>query len=94
MTGLEGIGGLIESSPDYDEGRPYITGTEVPVGRVGELWACGYSAKEIAKDVYKGTLSLEQVKAALAVYIANRQVIDADMAARRNGHTHAAEVEP
>jgi uncharacterized protein (DUF433 family) len=76
MTSLAGIDELIESRPDYREGRPHIAGTGVSVGRIGILWSQGFTVEEIADDY---TLSLEQACAALAYYLHNRAAIDEDL---------------
>ena len=79
IEGLVGIGDLIETREDYREGRPYIAGTGVSVGRIGVLWREGLTAEQIADEKY---LSLTQVHAALAYYLANRAKIDADVEAQ------------
>jgi uncharacterized protein (DUF433 family) len=81
MTGaaMVDIGTMITSSPDVRGGRPRIAGTGVTVQRVVGWYKLGLSPEEIAERV--GHLSLAQVHAALAYYHANREAIEADIAA-------------
>jgi|SRR5690348_14973123 uncharacterized protein (DUF433 family) len=88
IEGLVGIGDLIETREDYREGRPYIAGTGVSVGRIGVLWRWGYSAEEIREQM--PGLSAEQVFAALAYYLANREAIDADLLAQDDEYDRLA----
>ena len=73
------IGSLITRSQEIRGGRPRITGTGVTVRRIVGWYQLGLSPEEIADRI--GHLSLAQVHAALAYYHANRQEIDADIAA-------------
>jgi len=73
------IGALIVSSPEVRGGRPRIAGTGVTVQRIVEWYKIGYTPEEIADEL--GHLSLAQVYAALAYYHANREQIEADIAA-------------
>jgi uncharacterized protein (DUF433 family) len=73
------IGAMITSSPGVRGGRPRIAGTGVTVQRVVGWYKLGLSPEEIADRI--GHLSLAQVHAALAYYHANREVIEADIAA-------------
>jgi uncharacterized protein (DUF433 family) len=91
MTGLVGIGDMIESRPDYREGRPYIAGTGVSVGRIGVLLNAGLSAEQMVEDMQG--LSLAQVHAALAYYLANREKIDADLQAQDEEYVRAAKAQ-
>ena len=80
MPVLTDIGTLIVQTPDIHGGRARIAGTGVTVARVVEWYRLGHGAEEIAHRV--GHLSLAQVYAALAYYHANRESIDAEMAAQ------------
>jgi uncharacterized protein (DUF433 family) len=60
-------------------GRPRIAETGVTVRRIVGWYKLGWSPEEIADRT--GHLSLAQVYAALAYYHANREEIEADMAA-------------
>jgi len=73
------IGTLIVRSPEVRAGRPRIAGTGVTVRRVVGWYKLGLSAEEIADRI--GHLSLAQVHAALTYYHANREEIEADIAA-------------
>jgi uncharacterized protein (DUF433 family) len=73
------IGQFIVSSPDIRRGRPRIAGTGVTVQRIVSWYKLGLSPEEIADEV--GHLSLAQVYAALAYYHANREQIEAALAA-------------
>jgi uncharacterized protein (DUF433 family) len=79
LEGLLNAGDLIQRRPDYREGRPFIAGTGVSVGRIGVLHTEGLSAPEIAEEM---NLSLAQAHAALACYLLNKDIIDADLAAQ------------
>ena len=73
------IGTLIIQTAEIRGGRPRIAGTGVTVRRIVGWYKLGLSPEEIASQV--GHLSLAQVYAALAYYHANREEIEADMAA-------------
>jgi uncharacterized protein (DUF433 family) len=85
------VGDLIESRPDIRDGRPFIAGTGVTVGRIGVLWNQGRSVEQIVEDVYDGHLTNAQIHAALAMYLANRPQFDADLAAQDDATDRAAE---
>jgi len=73
------IGTLIICSPDVRGGRPRIAGTGVTVQRVVGWYKLGLSPEEIADRI--GHLTLAQVYAALTYYHANREEIEAALAA-------------
>jgi len=73
------IGTLIVRSPEIRGGRPRIAGTGVTVRRIVGWYKLGLSPEEISTEIPH--LSLAQVYAALAYYHANREEIEADMAA-------------
>jgi len=73
------IGTLIVCSPEIRGGRPRIAGTGVTVRRIAVWYRLGLHAEEIADRI--GHLTVGQVYAALAYYHANREEIDADLAA-------------
>ncbi len=75
------IGSLIVRTPDVRGGRPRIAGTGVTVRRIVGWYKLGLDPEEIADRV--GHLSLAQVHAALAYYHANRDEIEADIAAEQ-----------
>ena len=77
-TTLE-IGSMITSDPRIHRGRPIIAGTGVTVARIVGWYQLGLSPEEIADELRH--LSLAQVYAALAYYHANREAMDADIAA-------------
>lgn len=79
MSTITDIGTLIVRSPEIREGRPRIAGTGVTVRRIVSWYKLGLSPEEIASRI--GHLSLAQVHAALAYYHANRDEIEADLAA-------------
>ena len=91
MERLVGVDELIERRPDYRDGRPCIAGTGVTVARIGVLANEGYSVEQIADQVFDGHLNYAQVHAALAMYLANRAVFDADIAAHDDAIDRAAE---
>jgi uncharacterized protein (DUF433 family) len=73
------IGTLIVQTPDIRGGRPRIAGTGVTVQRVVSWYKLGHSPEEIAAEF--GHLTLAQVHAALAYYHANREAVNAAIAA-------------
>lgn len=75
------IGTLLVRSPDICGGRLRIEGTRVTVNQIVVWYKQGYSPEEIA-DQYPH-LTLSQVYAALAYYHANREEIEADLAAEK-----------
>jgi uncharacterized protein (DUF433 family) len=79
MAALVNIGTLIIQTPTIRGGRPRIAGTGISVQRIVGWYKLGLSPEEIADRI--GHLSLAQVHAALAYYHANRESIEADMAA-------------
>ncbi len=79
MAMVTDIGTLIVRTPGVRGGRPCVAGTGVTVRRIVGWYKLGLSLEEIADEV--GHLSLAQVYAALAYYHANRDEIEADLAA-------------
>ena len=79
MATVTDIGTLITRSPGIRDGRPCVAGTGVSVRRIAGWYKMGLSPEEIA-DQY-GHLTWAQVYAALAYYHANRDEIEAEMAA-------------
>ena len=79
MTPITDIGSLIVRTPDICGGRPRIAGTGVSVRRIVGWYKLGRSPEEIV-DTF-GHITLAQVHAALAYYHANREEIEADIAA-------------
>jgi uncharacterized protein (DUF433 family) len=73
------IGTLITSQPDIHGGCPIIAGTGVTVRRIAIWYKQSLTAEEIAERI--GYLTLTKVYAALTYYHANRDEIDADIAA-------------
>ncbi|HKP10547.1 MAG TPA: DUF433 domain-containing protein [Blastocatellia bacterium] len=73
------IGSLIVSSPEVRHGRPCIAGTGITVHRVAMWYKLGHSPEEIARRY--GHLTEAQVHAALAYYHANRDEVEAEIAA-------------
>lgn len=79
MATVTDIGSLIVRSDDIRGGRPRVAGTGVTVRRIVGWYKQGLSPEEIATEVPH--LSLAQVYAALTYYHANRDEIEADIAA-------------
>src|SRR5438067_10878821 len=73
------IGSQIVSSPEIRRGRPRIAGTGVTVRRIVGWYHLGQTPEEITQTIPH--LTLAQVHAALAYYYANRDLIEADIAA-------------
>lgn len=79
MSAITDIGSLIVRSPEIRGGRPRIAGTGVTVRRIVGWYKLGLSPEEIADEF--GHLTLAQVYTGLAYYHANREEIEADLAA-------------
>ena len=79
MATANDIGTFIVRTPEIRGGRPRIAGTGVTVRRVVGWYKLGRSPEEIV-DRFRH-LSLAQVFAALTYYQANREEIEADIAA-------------
>ena len=79
MSTITDIGTLIGRNPEIHGGCPIIAGTGVTVRRIAMWYKQGLRAEEIADRI--GHLTLTQVYAALTYYHANRDEIDADIAA-------------
>jgi len=79
MATVTDIGSLIVRSDDLRGGRPRVAGTGVTVRRVVGWYKQGLSPEETSTEVPH--LSLAQVYAALTYYHANRDEIEADIAA-------------
>ena len=73
------IGDLIARSAGVKGGRPCVAGTGVTVKRIAGWHQMGMEPEAIAQQY--GHLTLAQVHAALAYYYANREEMDADLAA-------------
>lgn len=80
MTHTE-IGTLLVRSPNVCGGRLRIAGTRITVNQIVAWYKQGYSPEEIA-DQYPH-ITLAQIYVALAYYHANREEIEADLAAEK-----------
>ena len=78
------IGSLIYSDPAFHGGRPCIAGTGMSVHAVTARYLDRQSAEQIAADV--PDIALSHIHAALAYYLANREQIDAELAAEAAEH--------
>ena len=58
-------------------GNPTIPGTRIPVFRLQELIAGGHTAEEIARDLYDGRITANQVRRALNIQIVLRADVSA-----------------
>ncbi len=79
MAIVTDIGSLIARSDDVCGGRQRVAGTGVTVQRIVGWYKQGLTPEEISTEIPH--LSLAQVYAALTYYHANRDKIEADMAA-------------
>jgi uncharacterized protein (DUF433 family) len=80
-----GIDTLLVSSPNVCGGRLRIEGTRITVNQIVTLYKQGHTPEDIA-DQYPH-LSLAQVYTALAYYHANKEEIEADLAAEKEEAT-------
>ncbi|MGM0489713.1 MAG: DUF433 domain-containing protein [Planctomycetota bacterium] len=81
MATLTDIGTLITQTPGICGGRPRIAETGVSVRTIAGWYKMGMTPEEIATEIPH--LTLAQVHAALTYYHANREQMDAEMAAQR-----------
>ena len=79
MATLTDIGILITQTPGVCGGRPRIAGTGVSIRRIVGWYKMGLTPEEIVTEIPH--LDLAQVHAALSYYHANRNEMDAVMAA-------------
>jgi uncharacterized protein (DUF433 family) len=79
MAATVEIGSLIARTPGICGGRPRIAGTGVSVRRIVIWYKLGHTPEEITMRIPH--LTLAQVHAALTYYHANREEIEADLAA-------------
>jgi uncharacterized protein (DUF433 family) len=73
------IGTLVYSDPDYRDGRACIAGTGMSVRSVARRYLGGMTVEEIADDI--PDIPKSHFYAAIAYYLANRESMDAEMAA-------------
>src|SRR5213595_3980379 len=73
------VGSLIARTPGIKGGTPHIAGTGVTVRTLARWYKLGLSPEEIAGEIPH--LCLAQVYTALAYYHANRDEMEAEMAA-------------
>ena len=73
------VGSLLSSTPGIRHGRPCIAGTGISVHRIAILHSLGHSPEEIVRKYEH--LTIAGVHAALAYYYANKQEVDAEIAA-------------
>ena len=88
MATVTDIGTLIEQTPGVCGGRPCIAGTGVSVLGIAARYKLGWTPEETSRR--NGYISLAQVYAALAFYHANREAIDAEMAAEEELYNRMA----
>jgi uncharacterized protein (DUF433 family) len=86
------IGALIARDPALRGGRPIIAGTGVCVRTIAVDNNPGLTPEEIAAD--RPPLSLAQIYAGLAFYHANKQEIDADIAAEEHAYDEGVRSPP
>ena len=86
MAIVTDIGSLIGRSDDVRGGRPRVAGTGVTVQRIVGWYKQGLSPEEIRTEIPH--LSIAQVYAALTYYHANRDEIEADLAAEEADAKH------
>ncbi|MDJ0734251.1 MAG: DUF433 domain-containing protein [Nostocaceae cyanobacterium] len=82
------IGTLIIKSPETLGNRPRIAGTRVSVQRIAAWYKLGFNAEEISERM--GNVNLAQVYAALTYYHANREEIEAYLAAEKADYQRLA----
>ncbi|BAY36452.1 hypothetical protein NIES2111_07790 [Nostoc sp. NIES-2111] len=88
MQAITDIGTLIVRTPGTLGDRPHIAGTRVSVQRVAAWYKMGLNAEEIVERM--GNVTLVQVYAALTYYHANREEIEAYLAAEKSSYEQLA----
>lgn len=73
MQGTVELADFLDSDPEHRHGHPFIRGRRVSVDRISILYNQGHTPEEIAEDY---SLSLAQVFAALAYYLANQEEVE------------------
>lgn len=81
MATVTDIGTLLTQSHDICGGRLRIAGTGVSVRRIVVWYKLGHTPEEIATQIPH--LTLAQIHAALTYYHANRDEMDAELAAEK-----------
>lgn len=81
------IGTLVTRTPGVYGGRPCLEGTRFPILKVAVLYNAGFTPEEVARD-YR--LEISRVFAGFAYYLANREAVDAEVAAETALHTRLA----
>ena len=89
MAIVTDIGSLITRSDEVRGGRPRVAGTGVTVQRIVGWYKQGLTPEEITTEIPH--LSLAQVYAALTYYHANRDAIEASLAAEEAEAQHLEE---
>lgn len=80
MTTTVDIGTLIVSTHGTVGGRPRIANTRISVDAIAIAWQQGNTPEMMVEELFEG-LQLAGVHAALAYYFANREAIEASIAA-------------
>src|SRR5947209_8838790 len=78
-TALVDIGSLIYCDPMFRGGKSCLAGTGMSVHAVASRYLQGQSPEEIAADI--PDIPLSHIYAAVTYYLANRERMDAEMAA-------------
>ena len=89
MSATVELADFLDSDPGHRHGHPFIRGRRVSVDRISILYNQGYTPQEIADDY---SLSLAQVFAALAYYLANQEEVERGIdELDAEGERHSAE---
>lgn len=91
VPALASIADLIEFRGRPGSARACVSGTGVTVISIGQLWRDGLTVAEIGGEY--PALHPEQIHAAIAFYIYNRQAIDEQVEADARDHDLAAETQ-
>jgi uncharacterized protein (DUF433 family) len=83
------IGQFIYSRPDFRNGRPHIAGTGMSVRAVAAYYKSGMSPDRIADGFPH--IPRSHIYAALAYYFADREAMDAELAAEQAEYDRLAE---
>lgn len=73
MQGTVELADFLDSDPGHRHGHPFIRGRRVSVDRISILYNQGYTPEKIAQNY---SLTLAQVYAALAYYLANKEEVE------------------
>jgi uncharacterized protein (DUF433 family) len=86
------IGTLVERRPGVYGGRPVLKGTRFPILAIASLVKQGWDADRIHRE-YLEHVNISLVYAGITYYLANRDAVDAELAADQAAYEAAAQAQ-